>query len=74
MKLSELIAKVGDENVKFQNLDLDIVKAGITSAGGQICFATDERHVIERTQTESATSYLGLVLWIPRNKLPPEFK
>ena len=60
MKLSELIAKVGDDNVQFQNLDNDMTgwkqKDGVT----QITFGTTAQVGVTGTQK------LGLVVWLDR--------
>jgi len=61
MKMSELIAAVGDENVGVQNLD----DCGITldysiKKGTRITFGTDAR------LTPNGTERLGIVVWLPR--------
>lgn len=61
MKLSELIAKVGDENVQFQNLDNDIVRLNTKSGGkSEITFGT------RAATTLNGTQKLGLVIWLDR--------
>lgn len=77
MKLSELIAIVGDDNVKFQNLDVDLVAADLEGAHGTITFATDPKKVQERALrafVDKPTSDLALIVWIPKDKIPDDFK
>ncbi len=77
MTLSELIAAVGDDNVKFQNLDVDLVAADLKGGHGTITFATDPKQVQERALrafVDKPTTDLALVVWIPKDKLPEDFK
>ena len=66
MKISELIAAYGDENVEVQNLDEcgDRVemKGGVTriTFGTQQPLSLDEDHPTKR---------LGLVIWLDRNRV-----
>ena len=64
MKLSELILAVGDENVAIQNLDVcaDTLDYNIKS-GTKIKFGT------EVALTPEGTEKLGLVVWLPRDKV-----
>lgn len=64
MKLSELIAKYGDEKIQFQNLD----ECGIDlkydqKKGTRITFGT------ETPLTLDGTKDLGLVVWFDREKI-----
>jgi len=64
MKLSELIAKYGDDKVKFQNLD----ESGIDlrydhKTGTKITFGTDTALDL------NGTKELGLVVWLDREKV-----
>lgn len=62
MKLSELIAAVGDDNVMFQNLDNDIVRLNTKSSGqSEITFGTTAATTLNGTQR------LGLVVWLDRD-------
>lgn len=64
MTLSELIAAVGDDNVRFQRLDESATELDWNhKSGGRITFATSE--VI----TPKGTEHFGLVLWLPRDAL-----
>lgn len=61
MKLSALIAAIGDDNVRFQNLDNDAINLDWSQkAGGRITFGTPE------TIGLKGTDRLGLVLWLDR--------
>lgn len=64
MKMSELIAEYGDENIKFQNLD----ECGIDlkydhKKGTRVTFGTDTPLTLEGTKD------LGLVIWFDREKV-----
>lgn len=62
--MTELISKVGDENIKFQNLDSCSISLNYDhKKGGKITFGTDE------LITPDGTERLGLVLWLPRDKV-----
>jgi hypothetical protein len=64
MKMSELILKVGDENVVFQNLDRDAQTVDKTKHGTKITFYTDAIQAEEVLFGKSAK--IGLVVWLPR--------
>jgi hypothetical protein len=62
MKLSELIATVGDDKVAIQNLDhCGITLDWSTKKGTKITFGT------EVGLTPEGTEKLGLVVWLPRD-------
>jgi hypothetical protein len=64
MKLSELIAAVGDDNVAFQNLDQCASSLNYTATSGtKITFLTSE------TTTLTGTVKLGLVVWLDRDQV-----
>lgn len=64
MKLSELIAKYGDEKVSFQNLDQCATALNYTAKKGtSITFSTSE------ALNPTGTDKLGLVLWLDRKKV-----
>ncbi len=68
MKLCELILHVGYENVKFQNVQTSMDSVNYTPKGTKITFGTD---VIKSSDLISGEwEYVGLVVWLPRNKLP----
>lgn len=62
MKLSELIAAVGDDHVRIQNLDqcADTLNWSIKK-GTKITFGTDV------PLTPDGTEQLGIVVWLPRD-------
>jgi hypothetical protein len=75
MKLSELIAHVGNENIKVQRLDSSIVAANNKKHNHT------ELRIITDTDTFSANDLMaissgvaprwhGLIIWIPTDKLP----
>lgn len=67
MKMSELIAAVGDENVRFQNLLNDAQTVDKTKHGTKITFYTDGVQAEELLGGDSGkTENVGLVLWLPR--------
>jgi len=70
MKLSALIAAIGDDNVQFQNLDqcaksLDWSRG----AGGSITFVTPQTII-----PGEGTERLGLVLWLDREAVSAALK
>jgi hypothetical protein len=61
MKMSELIARYGDERVEFQNLDQCAINLDWgKKAGTKITFGT------EQPINPNGTEKLGLVLWLDR--------
>ena len=68
MKLSELIAKYGDEDVQFQNLDGSIMNVEwsmIKLPTTKVTFGTDA----PLNKTKDGMKELGLVAWFDREKL-----
>lgn len=62
MKLSELIAAVGDDVVQFQNLDQCATDLNYGhKSGTKITFGT------EQPITVDGTTKLGLIIWLPRD-------
>lgn len=62
--VSELIAKLGDDNIQLQNLDSCASKLTFSKKSGtSVTFAT------EMPLTPHGTERLGLVLWLPRDKV-----
>lgn len=68
MKMSELILAVGDENVVFQNLLNDAHTIDKTKHGTKITFYTDAIYA-EEMIGGGQTKKMGLVLWLPRDKV-----
>lgn len=72
MKMSELILAVGDDNVKFQNLLNDATSIDKTKHGTKISFYTDAvsaEEIVFNGGSPSKTKNMGLVLWLPRDKV-----
>lgn len=69
MKLSELIAHVGDENIKVQRVD-QFVKADYRKKSNltEITFETDAITVDELMRGNAKMH--GLIIWLPKDKLP----
>lgn len=63
MKLSELIAKYGDEAVQFQNLDHCARDLNMNKGKTFITFGTEQPIGLDGTQK------LGLVVWLDREKV-----
>lgn len=61
MNLSELIAAVGDANVRFQKIDDCAESMNLTKEGSRVTFVTPERIGI------NGFDKLGLVVWIDRD-------
>lgn len=75
MKLSELIAAVGDEHIKFQKLESDMMSARVKKNCGVIEFATDKSKAQQWMDAvlsggHYASDYVGIVVWIPRERMP----
>ncbi len=68
MKMSELILAVGDDNVLVQNLNNDMDSIDKTKRGTKITFYTDQL-TAEEMLTERRGEKIGLVLWLPRDKV-----
>lgn len=66
MRLSELIAAVGDDNVRFQNLLDDAQTIDKTKHGTKITFYTDGIQA-EELLGDGKTKNIGLVIWMPRD-------
>lgn len=60
MKLSELIARYGDDRVQFQNLDQCADTLNMGKKGTKITFGTEQKISL------NGTVQLGLVLWLDR--------
>lgn len=64
MKISELIAKVGDDNVKIQALDGCLIKADYSAKSGtKITFGTDAQLLPDGTKE------MGIIVWLPREEV-----
>lgn len=63
LKLSELIAKHGDDTVQFQNLDQCAERMNMNKGVLKITFGT------EQTFDLNGTGRLGLVVWLDRDRV-----
>lgn len=63
MKLSELIAKYGDDAVQFQNLDHCARDLNMNKGKTMITFGT------EQPVNLNGTEKLGLIVWLDRKKV-----
>jgi hypothetical protein len=73
MKLSELIAAVGDDNVAFQVLLNDLSAVDVTKQGTKITFYTDPANLSPHELLPGGKSKkIGLVLWLPRAEAEAE--
>jgi hypothetical protein len=68
MSITELLQHVGAENVQLQNLADSLVKAQLKKNDGEITFATDRNTV--QDMVLNRCDKVGLILWIPKDKLP----
>lgn len=68
MKMSELILAVGDENITIQNLLNDAQSIDKTKHGTKITFYTDAIQA-EELLGDGKTKKVGLVLWLPRDRV-----
>jgi len=68
MKMSELIAAVGDEHVIFQNLLNDAQSIDKTKHGTKITFYTDAIQA-EELLGGGKSKNMGLVLWLPQERV-----
>ena len=70
MRMSELIAAVGDENLRFQNIIKDATSIEKTKHGTKITFYTDGVQAEELLSGDSnQTKNVGLLLWLPRDQV-----
>lgn len=60
MRLSDLIARYGDDRVQFQNLDQCADSLNMGKTGTKITFGTEQKI------TPEGTVMLGLVVWLDR--------
>jgi hypothetical protein len=73
MKLSELIAYVGDDHVQFQNLQQSLVGVNTGKKDGKITFATDRAKTLNLAAccvTGGQPDFIGLIVWLPRERTP----
>ena len=63
MKLSELIARCGDDKVQFQNLDQSIININMNKGMSRITFGTEQPVNLD------GPDKLGLVVWLDRERV-----
>lgn len=63
IRLSDLIARYGDDKVQFQNLDHCADKLNMNGVVTKITFGTEQRLNLEGTEK------LGLVVWLDRERV-----
>jgi hypothetical protein len=63
LKLSELIARYGDDRVQFQNLDHCVDTMNMGKKGTKITFGTEQKIGLKGTEQ------LGLVVWLDRERV-----
>ena len=68
MKISELIAAVGDDHVQFQNLLNDAQSIDKTKHGTKITFYTGAIQA-EELMGGGTPKNMGLVLWLPQDRV-----
>lgn len=69
MKLSELIAHVGDDNIQVQGLNSSMIRAQVKIKDGEITFATDREKVAALAGVGEET-HRCMIVWLPIDKLP----
>lgn len=71
MTLSELIAHVGNEHVQVQRIDQSFTAMDTNAAGEtSITFQTTAVHAIEFHAGMPPPKMHGLVVWLPRERMP----
>lgn len=69
MKLSELIAKHGDDDVQFQNLDTCLTSANMSTKKGNVTTSIGFKTEMGIDPVTGTTDRLGLVVWLDRKKI-----
>lgn len=69
MTLSKLIEAVGNEHVVMQNLAESLDEAKLRKGDGHVSFFTDRGKVVDMF-AGAASEWVGLVVWLPRARLP----
>lgn len=72
MGIAELIAKVGDENITFQNVLHSSPNMSTSGKDGVISFRTSKENVqqLMNEVVGGKSTLVALVVFIPRDKLP----
>lgn len=77
MKLSELIARVGDDNIKLQNLMHSSPDIQKLKKDSRISFYTDHEKagdLMQQAVLGTAGKWTALIIWLPTDKLPGQEK
>lgn len=69
MKLSELIAKHGDDDVQFQNLDTCLTSANMSTKPRSVTTSIGFKTEMGIDPVTGTTERLGLVVWLDREKV-----
>lgn len=69
MGITKLISSVGDENIELQNISNNLDSARINGGNGRITFLTAPDKVTD-LMAGNESKFVGLVVWIPRNRIP----
>jgi len=65
----EFLRRIGDDNIKFQNLASNMTNIQLVRKGKatQITFLTDPNFITPNDVAHGGGKYIGLVLWLPRD-------
>ncbi len=68
LTLTQLLGKIGDDNITYQNLDTDFVEFKDGKRGAKITFATGEKIDGARAMLGAGpTQKMGLIIWLDRD-------
>lgn len=68
MKLSEMLAKIGDDNITFQVLTNSVASVNNGKKDSKIAFFTDLEKgydLAKAVATDHKPKFTGLIVWIP---------
>lgn len=66
--ISELVAKIGDENIQVQNIASNMTAGNNGKNQSTLTFATSPEHCSDQMKAAAGVGkpkYVGLLLWIP---------
>lgn len=72
MTASQLIEKVGVENIGVQYLDQCLIEAKAKGAKGEIRFGTPAANVVDLLKEKPGR--IGLIVWMPRDRVEATLK
>lgn len=67
MGIVELLTRIGDENIKFQNLVNDMTDIALPNGASEVTFATDPRFISPNHVATGSVAHVALVLWLPKD-------